>query len=577
MRKLFAFLGILFCFGLSTFAVSADTFVIRADTERTVGVFTLPYSAYGVPSDYKVAYVTYLTQKPQRPFNPCYIYACYVPADADYIIAPDWISSGGLFPSSYSQSLKVHMPNGSYATMYQTSCQYVNQSSDPDIMNYVMTSESGGYTTNPQPLWYTECYIPVKRANGDSLFVPSQLSMSNFLDNNKQLHFTVSITGDIDSDVPVDFIMIPSSVDVGSRFNITPQYERSLYATTDGYIYADLGAVSPIAELDPYKPFIRQLLRYDSEHGIYHDNIVDSEYGSPRVAIPIPYFSNFQAVALPASFDINDYTSDYVGIGGDIITPSVHRTSVFTVDVPAMDNADSSRIPLYQQDNIGVIAVARFPDKIEVARFDFSRSNIMQSKHTPAVTHTPLDDIVIPSNINSLQDLADYLQYIYTTTNNNNYIIYNNQIADLQSIPWDSYVTAGISSALPSFNAELRNLFGDFGNDWFSVSADDFADLSARQDAVDALIDYKFGWYMDFVNEVEYIHTTIVDSGNNAPNFSVNFCGKFGLNEVVIIDFTTIPVSTRDKVRDVISVFACLAVVMYIWRTIPSTIGNEPS
>lgn len=577
MRKLFAFLGILFCFGLSTFAVSADTFVIRADTERTVGVFTLPYSAYGVPSGYKVAYVTYLTQKPQRPFNPCYIYACYVPSDADYIIAPDWISSEGLFPTSYSQSLKIHMPNGSYATMYQTSCQYVNQSSDPDAMNYVMTSESGGYTSNPQPLWYTECYMPVKRANGDSLFVPSQLSMSNFLDNNKQLHFTVSITGDIDSDVPVDFIMIPSSVDVGSRFNITPQYERSLYATTDGYIYADLGAVSPIAELDPYKPFIRQLLRADAQQGIYHDTIVANEFGKSRVAIPIPYFSNFKAVALPASFDINDYTSDYVGIGGDIITPSVHRTSVFTVDVPAMDKADSSRIPLYQHDNIAVIAVARFPTKVEVARFDFSRSQIMSSKHTPAVTHEPIDSIDNSTGIDTLQDLADYLQYVYNTTNNNTYITYNNAISDLQEIPWDNYIVGGLANFMPQLNGELRDLFGSLGNDWFSLDDTDFSDLTARQNQLDELIDYKFGWYTDFQDEVEYIHTTIIDSGNDTPEFKVNFNGKFGLQEVSIIDFAEVPYVVRDKVRDVISVFACLAVVMYIWRTIPSTIGNEPS
>lgn len=571
-------MGILFCFGLSAFAVSADTFVIRVDSERTVGVFTLPYSAYGVPSGYKVAYVTYLTQKPQRPFNPCYIYACYVPTDADYIIAPDWISSDGLFPTSYSQSLKVHMPDGSYATMYQTSCQYVNQSSDSNIMNYVMTSESGGYTSNPQPLWYTECYIPVKRANGDSLFEPSQLSMSNFLDDNKQLHFTVSITGVIDSDVPVDFLMIPSSVDVGSRYNITPQYDRSLYATTDGYVYADLGSTNPLADLDPFRPFVRSLLRMDAQQGIYHDDdILADDVEKPRVAIPIPYFSNFQAVALPASFDINDYTSDYVGIGGDTITPRVHRTSVFTVDVPAMDKADSSRIPLYQQDNIAVIAVARFPTKVEVARFDFSRSQIMSSKHTPAVTHEPIDNIDSPTGIDTLKDLADYLQYVYNTTNNNTYITYNNAISDLQNIPWDSYVSAGFANSLPSLNAELRNLFGNLGNDWFSLDNADFDDLNDRHDQLDELIDYKFGWYTDFQNEVEYIHTTIIDSGNDPPEFKVNFNGKFGLEEVSIIDFSEVPFVVRDKVRDVISVFATLAVIMYIWKTIPSTIGNEPN
>lgn len=574
MSKLFkfAFFAVLSFFVLSCFALcaSAETNVIRRSTVS--GVRSFPYGSADVPAGYKLAYVNYVSTNQQPPYNPAYIYATYVPAECDYIIIPDTVGSDGVLTTYGDVYLQGHMSDGSYAQLFTVGSTY--RSYNPDTNqpsanydNYRLDSEIGGYSR--QPVYYNVLYMTAKRANGADFYEPTQLKMDTLLTDDKKLHFTCSITGDISQDVPIDFIMIPSAVEVGSTYNIQPNFDRSFYLTYDGTLYPSLESDSPLSLAEAFRNTIKRYVNPDAF--VWWD---DNSYS--RLAIPIPYIADFQSVALPASFDINNYTSDYVGIGGDVIKPSVHRTSVFTVDVPAMDNA-SANIPLYQYDNIGVIAVARFPNKIEVARFDFSRSQIMNSKHTPAVTHTPIDNIDSPTGIDTLQDLADYLQYVYNTTNTNNYTIYNNQVADLQSIPWDSYITNGFANFMPSLNAELRDLFGGLGDDWFTLDDADFSDLNDRQEDLDALIEYKFGWYTDFQDEVEYIHTTIIDSGNDMPDFSVNFNGKFGLYEVTIIDFSKVPYTVRDKVRDVISVFATLAVIMYIWRTIPSTIGNEPN
>lgn len=580
MKKLYCLLSVLILtMVFFVIPVSADTGVVRRSVASNIRIF--PHGTTGVPAGYKLAYVNYLTNNlNQYPYNPAYIYATYVPADCDYIIIPDTVSSDGVLNTNADVYLQGHMPDGSYAQLYTVITSY--RSYDPNTNqpsanydNYRLEGENGGYLR--QPVNYNVLYMSAKRPNGSDFFEPTQLKMDTLLTDDKKLHFTCSITGDISQDVPIDFIMIPSSVDVGSTFNIQPDFDRSFYLTYDGTLYPSLESDSPLSLGEAFRNTIKRYVNPDAF--VWWD---DNSYS--RLAIPIPYLADFQSVALPANFDINDYTADYVGIGGDVIKPSVHRTSVFTVDVPSMDNA-SANIPLYQYDTIGVIAVARYPNKIEVARFDFSRSQIMNSKHTPAVSHTPIDYIDSLDNITTLQDLADYMQYVYNTTNNNNYITYNNTIADLQSIPWDDYIATGIANGfanfMPNLSAEFDSLFGslfdDFGVD-FTIPSD--SDLEAMQQLVDDAedrFDQKTYWRVQIQNEVHYIITTCITAGDDPPVFNADMSDYHDIGFVTLFDARQIDSDTRDSVKEVITVFCSIGLVFYIFKTLPGTIGRTPS
>lgn len=592
MKKLYCLLS-LFILTMVFFAlpVYAESNVVRVSRADSSDIRKFPIlEPDNVPDGYKLAFVNYLTLGLNNtPYNPAYIYVTYMPSNCDYIIIPDTIGSDGVVIGNRDVYLSGHSSDGNVVRPFTAMYRY--ESIDPDTGrtntledHYTLTSNgiSGSYTN--QYVFYNELFMTAKRTNGDDFYKPSALTLSYLLDDDLKFHFTATVTSD-GQPYKLTYFAVPSSVSFPSYLAkpVTYNYSRFLVEADGTTGFRWIQENFPLLVRDLGRNIFNNTV-WDIGDDIQEDYTPYGEYY---------YWSAGDERAKPYSindFEITDYTNDYQILGGfDLTGPSqiVNRPQ-FTLNVPGMDIKNHLH-GLYDYDNIAVIAVLEMNNSTEIARFDFSRSEVKSLKHTPNYIVSPINTIDLPEDstgeVEDLQSLAEYLRYVYNTTNNNNYITYNNTIADLQSIPWDDYIATGIANGfanfMPNLSAEFDSLFGslfdDFGVD-FTIPSD--SDLEAMQQLVDDAedrFDQKTYWRVQIHNEVHYIITTCITAGDDPPVFNADMSDYHDIGFVTLFDARQIDSDTRDSVKEVITVFCSIGLVFYIFKTLPGTIGRTPN
>ena len=167
-----------------------------------------------------------------------------------------------------------------------------------------------------------------------------------------------------------------------------------------------------------------------------------------------------------------------------------------------------------------------------------------------------------------MQDLADYLTYCYNTTNNNNWITYN--YTNSSGGDWASLITP--------LSGELDTMLNGIMNDFCVPSAQQINDLQDDIDFETNNFKSKFSFVDDIKTEMYFVSSTIRSAGSDCPVFSCSYTfPNQETRNLIFFDGSWIPTSVRIFVRDIITCFCSLAFLLYVFRTLPSTVGSMPT
>ena len=248
-----------------------------------------------------------------------------------------------------------------------------------------------------------------------------------------------------------------------------------------------------------------------------------------------------------------------------------------------LDLKSVSRTGVYAQDSLCLVAVVKNSSSYSYSRFDFNIADMLNGVINPPTSiHNTVTLQQHP--VTDLQDLADYLKYLSTVNDGNDTIRDRNFIAMLGALPWSNFVGSGVGTGLsgwlPELCSELDNTFNSIFDHWYNPSDNDLQQLINEVNIERNEIRSKLSFNTQVKTEINFVHTSILESGDTPPTFevplSVFWSGGSSSENVVVISFDAIPLSVVSLIKDVITVFLTLGVISYIWRTLPSTIGNMP-
>lgn len=400
-------------------------------------------------------------------------------------------------------------------------------------------------------------FVPVLDQSGDIVRPENQIHFTLntvFDDQNLNLYFNASCNSS--SDNPVSFYIFPSSVNItsGSQSTIiSDTYVTEITPSQNDYLNQIFGGKLIIGEK-------------------YFDYLNQSTFG---VIPKIVFYDTVNSIKYGNSFDPDAFGVPYLSLGSKVLnsSDSLYLTQTFMLNVPSMDRSSQG---VYLYNDLCIVAVVPFENRYFTARFDFSRSALKSNgisapnKLTPPVNYTG-------GTVSDLQELADYLQYLFQTNDNNRLKQDNNVITYLQSIDWSGYMANGVASGmanfLPKLSAEFDTMLNGLFDDFFVPDLDDIKD---QVEADEEEFSDKFQWVHDIKAEIHFITTTPLSADDDEFVFHTNL-NKWGVGDVTFFDSEWIDSSTRTALKTIISVFCTIALVFYIFKTLPSTLGNMPT
>ena len=221
-------------------------------------------------------------------------------------------------------------------------------------------------------------------------------------------------------------------------------------------------------------------------------------------------------------------------------------------------------------------------------RFDIS--SFINDLYVPNAMVTEIEPIDPPDDgsVSDLQSLAQYMSYLYQTTNNNNTTIYNNYMSEVSTLPWSSWVSGGVFSGLndflPTFSGELDTVFTGLFNEYTVPDPADIGSLKAEIDTKESAFKQKFYWVTQIQSEVHFVTSTVISAGDSpvvvavhADYDSPSADRHVDYGNVTLFDASKIDPAIVSKAKDIITVFLSIGLLWYIFRTLPSTIGNTPN
>lgn len=221
-------------------------------------------------------------------------------------------------------------------------------------------------------------------------------------------------------------------------------------------------------------------------------------------------------------------------------------------------------------------------------RFDIS--SFINDLYVPNAMVTDIEPIQPPDDgsVSDLQSLAQYMRYLYQTTNNNNTTIYNNYMSEVSSLPWSGWVSSGVVSGLndflPTFSGELDTVFTGLFNEYTVPDPSDIGSLKADIDTKEAAFKHKFYWVTQIQSEVHFVTSTVISAGDapvvvavHADYDSPSASRHVDYGNITLFDASKVDPSIVAKAKDIITVFLSIGLLWYIFRTLPSTIGNTPN
>lgn len=473
---------------------------------------------------------------------------------ATYFYAPSSFTSITMYVNSQGCLVVSSAPNSS--SFYYIMNRFDNQNNQTVVSGY--TGSTGGRTTrNSNFIGFS--YLPCYNGNGDIVLPPSLVRYElNTLVSTHFLYFNSKLlVGAADS---CDYYIFPSSVDIsGTSSSIisTPIEVTQLSSTQQQNIFE--------------KGFNWWLRSVSLGHFGNKSDVVTVNSLSSSSSVNISSF-NPDVYGLPYSFL---GSSDFSAVDGG------SESSTCFIDFKQIQ-----RSGVYSYDNLCLVSVCRHEGLTYVARYDFSFSSFLADNVIPPnIIHS---HFTAPSGtVSDLQDLADYLKNLADNNTENNRIGDENFIAMLGALPWSNFVSGGVSAGLdgwtPQLASELDNIFGSLFSDWINPSQEDIDDLINDLQNEKNELRSKLSFVSDVKTEVLFVHTAVLESGNTPPKFrvplSVFWSGGSSsqADSIVIVDFESIPAIVITSIKNLITVFLSLSVILYIWRTLPSTIGNMPN
>lgn len=485
-----------------------------------------------------------------------------VPSGYSYIgalIRPLGSSGGNTYVqylySTYDTTLSYSLnSNGSVFLSSSRPWYYIVNSVNSSGDNQYLTSGTGSLSSGNSSNWIFYSYVPVYTPSGDLLSPPTFINLElNVLNFTHLLYFNCSS----DTSGNVHYYIFPSTLPlVGSSTVASSGTTLSMSEDTSSqqslisrgfnwFVNKAKGAYNPIADA----------------YGLPPANVTDNSSYVLNVSSPSAASSTFQ----PTSYNLPyaDLGSASIGSNCLLDLKSVGRTGV------------------YSQDSLCLLAVYQSDTSFSYARFDFSMSAILSDTVVPSVHTHSTYPAPTPDNVNDLQDLADYLKELANGQNINDNIRDQNLIANLMAMPWANYVGTGFGSQLPNLSMYLDSLFNSLFDKYTAPSEEQINLLVNEVNEERAYLREKLAFVADVKSEVFFIQSTFISAGDNPrpfrvtlPDFMMGYTTD--THKEALVRYDLIDNTTRQAMHDVIIVFCTLAVVMHIWHTLPSTVGNMP-
>lgn len=460
---------------------------------------------------------------------------------------PDWDYSLSLYSNSLS-----FFPAVSGNKLYMVTNR-VNSSGDLSFLSNSSQHSFGGSYSR------ISCLVPVS-LNGSVILPEAQV---NFTMNTAIIGFNLSVNSQINSGdaFSVDYYIFPSTTPIssGSTSTIVPFTPASELTDTQQENFLLRGF---------------KILTYG-----FDDLITD--IASPKVSLSVS-----SSVRSSSLFDPSSYGVSFEKIGSGRLYPSSGGGGITPTASLSLKDMISSHTGVYASSTLKLVGVVNTTSTSFVSTFDFAPASIVGS--SPVAPSTISGAAPYPDFSNSeseFSELANYLKNLFSINNDNQKRNDSNFIAMLGAMPWADYIGTGFGSQLPQLSMYLDSLFQDLFsnlvNDFSSPSQEDIDTLYAQIQAEKNDLKSKLAFVTDVKTEVYFIISTITADNNSVPpNFEVTLPSVlFGGGSSVKVNILSYELATPyivGIIKDIITVFLSLSLVVYIWKTLPSTIGNMP-
>ena len=429
-------------------------------------------------------------------------------------------------------------------------------SNDFNSSHAVSNVQSGYQTSNSVSAYSLTCYIPVYDSIGDLVLPPN--TDSNLID--------FSIVGVADG---VEANISPRSGSLGTPYDV--YLFPSSFPLDGGVIYEHLTSSTYITELTASQQLeledngFSDLL--DRLQNYYNDEMA-VEGSTWFKGIPqIHFFAECQDHYINTRFNPDSYNLPYALIS------SFSRNS--KVWLKRSDFIGGSRV--YSYDHLCLIVVAHGDNNDTITRYDFTPALLSDSGVNPPSQISDLQGNYTQPTVSDFQELADYMRYCFSINDNHRDIENANMIANLMAIPWSNFIAGGLFNGqlkfLPHLSAEFDSLFNGLFDDYFVPDLDD---IEEQVNADEAEFSAKFVWVTQIKQEVNFIVSTpLQSSGSYEYKIPIR---KWGIEEdIIVFDTDWVPSTAKEFIKIVFDVFGTIALVFYIFKTLPSTLGNMPS
>lgn len=293
--------------------------------------------------------------------------------------------------------------------------------------------------------------------------------------------------------------------------------------------------------------------------------------------------SSISSYRFTGGFNPSSFNVPFEKIGTSPLFSSSGITSTNHLNMADIVNLTGG---VYAYSNLKLVAVVTLENRDFVASYDFNPSQILNGAPVPPTSlqgTAPYPDFQNPNS--DFKELADYLKNLMQSNNENQIRNNSNMLANLMAIPWTNFIGTGFANGfanvMPELSFSLDSLFDSLFDKYSAPSTEQINSLIADVTEERAYIRQKLAFVSDVKQEVFFIQSTFVSAGDNPRPFTVTLPDFMMGNKVhghqeALVRYDLISSGTRQAMHNVIIVFCSLAVVMHIWRTLPSTVGNMP-
>ena len=297
--------------------------------------------------------------------------------------------------------------------------------------------------------------------------------------------------------------------------------------------------------------------------------------GVPKVSLNVSTSVRSSSVFNPDSYNVSYEflgTGRLFTVGTSSITPS---GSISIKDILSRNSG------VYAYTQLKLVTVCTYNERSFIATFDFNPSAINDG--APVAPNSLIPSASYPTFGNTQSDfkeLADYLKDLYETQNMNDKRNNSNLLAMLNAMPWANFVNTGFVNALPNLSFTLDHLFDSLFDKFTAPTQNQIDEMYAEVQAERIELRDKLAFVDDVKTEYYFVISTITADNNSVPpdfEFSLPSLWSGGQSiRCKLISYEIASPEIMSNIKQVITVFLSLSLLLHIWRTLPSTVGNMP-